>query len=102
MQYIPNIILLTRSIMSLIGVSKSNVTFLNHKDQYYRCYWLPENLCNGIELISQLERTTKKAAAELLIKAGFSSYMGNKITEQIKLDLRKIVRERGTDISKFI
>jgi hypothetical protein len=112
--------MLTRTIMSLIGVSKSNITFKNRKDEYHKAYWLPKNVCNGIELVALIERTSKKAPAELLMKAGLSSYMDGKITEQIKLDtaarernekpkrtrfafiLRKYARERGMDISKFI
>jgi len=63
---------------------------------------------------------TKKQAAELLMKAGLSSYMGGKIIEYIKNEraahelnqkikatrfvkiLRRYTRERGIDISQFL
>jgi hypothetical protein len=106
--------------MSLFGANKTNVTFLNHKDEYYKAYWFNKKLCDGVELIAAIERITKKQAAELLMKAGLSSYMGGKLTEYIKNDqaareqnqkikmtrfimvLRRYAREHGMDISKII
>jgi hypothetical protein len=106
--------------MGLFFTGKSNVTFLNHKDEYYTHYYFPENLCNGIKIVADIERTTLRNAAVQLMKTGLSSYMGDKVTEQIKLDnaarernekakrtrfafiLRKYARARGVDISKFI
>jgi hypothetical protein len=52
-------------------------------------------------LVVKIERISKKNAAELLMKAGLSSYMGEKLTRFV-LELRKLARERGYDISKFI
>ena len=74
----------TRSIMHLFSAKKSNITFINHKDLYFKHYWLSKNLCDGIEIVAAIERTSKKDAAEMLVKAGLSSYMGAKITEHIK------------------
>jgi predicted DNA-binding transcriptional regulator YafY len=106
--------------MSLFGANKPNVTRVNCKDQYYKNYYFPKNLCMGVELVAAIERVTKKQAAELLMKVGLSSYMGEKLTEYTKneqaareqkqkmkmtrfvLDLRKLARERGMNISKFI
>ena len=111
---------LTGSLMALFGTNKTNVTFLNHKDEYYKAYWLNKKLCDGIELIAKIEHTSKKQAAELLMKAGLSSYMGAKITKHIEdkraarelnqkvkltrfvLELRKLARERNCDISRFV
>jgi hypothetical protein len=71
-------------------------------------------------LVAAIERTSRKQAAELLMKAGLSSYLGGKITKHIEdkraarelnqklkltrfvLELRRLARERGMDISKFI
>jgi hypothetical protein len=50
------------------------VTRVNHKDEYYRDYF-NKKYCAG---------TTKKQAAELLINAGLSSYVGKKLTEYIE------------------
>ena len=106
--------------MGLFGAKKPNVTRLNHKDEYYKNYYFAKNLCDGIEFIAKIERTSKKRTAELLMKAGLSSYMGDKISEYIHsehiakeqnqkakitrfvLELRKLAREHGMDISKFI
>jgi hypothetical protein len=106
--------------MSLFGTNKPNVTRLNHEDEYYKAYWFNKKLCDGINLVAKIERVTKKQAAELLMKAGLSSYMGGKLTEYIKIEhaarepnqkikmtrfvmvLRRYAREHGMDISKII
>jgi hypothetical protein len=106
--------------MGLFGANKPNVTRLNHKDEYYKDYYFNKKFCDGIELVAKIEQVTKKQAAELLMKAGLSSYMGGKLTEYIKADylarelnqkikmtrfvmvLRRYAREHGMDISKFI
>lgn len=96
------------------------MTRLNHKDEYYKNYYFPKNLCDGVELIAAIERTSKKQAAELLMKAGISSYMGEKLAQYIKDEraarelnqrmkmtrfvqvLRRYARSQGVDISKII
>jgi hypothetical protein len=106
--------------MGLFGANKPNVTRLNHKDNYYKNYYFAKNLCDGIEIVAVIERVNKKQAADLLMKTGISSYMGDKLSEHIHsehvareqnqkvkithfvLELRKLARERGMDISKFI
>jgi len=70
--------MLTRSLMGLFVTKKSNITFLNRKDEYYRHYYFPKNLCTGIELVAVIENLNRKQAAELLMKAGLSRYMGEK------------------------
>ena len=70
--------MLTRSLMGLFVTKKSNITFLNRKDEYYRHYYFPKNLCTGIELVAVIENLNRKQAAELLMKAGLSRYMGKK------------------------
>lgn len=111
---------LTRSILGLFTANKPNMTRLNHKDEYYKNYYFNQKLCNGIRLVADIERTSKKQAAELLMRAGLSSYMGAKVTEQIEMEraarelnqkvkatrfvreLRKLAKSKGMDISKFI
>jgi hypothetical protein len=111
---------LTLSIMGLFVTKKRNTTFLNHKDEYHNHYWFNEKLCDGVEIIAAVERISKKDAAELLMKAGISSYMGDKISEYIHNEhvareqseslkisrfmmiLKRYAREQGMDISKFI
>jgi hypothetical protein len=106
--------------MGLFVTKKRNVTRLNHKDEYYRNYYFNKKLSSGIDLVAKIERTSKKQAAEMLMKAGLSSYMGSMISKQIELDriareqnqkakltrfvmvLRRYAKERGMDISKFI
>ena len=111
---------LTRSIVGLFVTKKTNITFLNHKELYYKHYWFPKNLCDGVDLVAAIERTSKKMAAQMLMERGFSSYMGDKVKQEIERQrsrrennqikspsrfailLRKMARERGIDISKFI
>jgi len=106
--------------MALFVTKKPNVTRLNHKEEYYRDYYFPQNLCTGIELVAKIEQTSKKQAAELLMKAGLSSYMGRKITDYIHSEqiareqnqkvkmtrfvtvLRRYAKAQGMDISKII
>jgi len=77
-------------------------------------------MCDGVELVSAIERISKKDSAEMLMKAGLSSYMGGKITDFIhdeeiarkinqKMQQTRFMRvikayakEHGMDISKFI
>ena len=73
-------------IKTLFSASKRNVTFANHKDKYYKDYWFPKNLCNGIKDVADLEQSSLQVAAVKLMKAGFSSYMGEKLAQQIELD----------------
>jgi hypothetical protein len=96
MKHTSKVRLLTRTVMVLFITKKPNITFLNHKDEYYRDYYFNEKLSNGIELVAQIERVTKKQAAELLMKAGLSSYMGSMISKQIEID--RIARELNQKI----
>ena len=66
---------------------------------------------DGIEWVAKIERATKKKAARLLIERGFSSWLSEKIKEELAikklesephltrfvLELRKLAKERGTD-----
>jgi transposase len=110
---------LTRSLMRLFVTKKRNVTRLNRKDDYYRDYYFKKKLSDGIELVAAIERTSKKRAAEMIMSAGFSSYMGEKITEHIRAEqaararnervqrnrfaqqMIRFARERGMDLKQF-
>jgi len=67
---------ITRSLMALFVTKKRTTTFITRKDEYYKNFWLNKTLCDGIKLVADIESRSKKAAAELLMKAGLSSYMG--------------------------
>jgi hypothetical protein len=106
--------------MGLFTANKPNMTRLNHKDEYYKNYYFNRKLCNGIRIVADIERTSKKQAAELLMRAGLSSYMDAKLTEHIEREraarelnqkvkatrflreLRKLAKSKSMDISKFI
>jgi hypothetical protein len=106
--------------MGLFGVNKLNVTRLNHKDEYYKNYYFDKKICDSIEIVAAIERTSKKRAADLLMRAGLSKYMGAKLAEYIKNEqaareqnqrikmthfimvLRRYAKDHGMDISKFI
>ena len=79
-----NVRALTRSLTGLFVTKKTNITFVNHKEDYFKSYFFNHKLCDGIDWVAKNELITKKAAAELLMKAGLSSYMGGKIIEYIK------------------
>ena len=106
--------------MGLFGTDKPNVTFLKRKDEFFKNYFFNKKLCDGIKLVADIERSSKKNAAELLMKAVLSSYMGGKLTKYIEderaareqnqkikmthfiMVLRKYARQHGMDISKII
>jgi hypothetical protein len=106
--------------MSLFGTQKTQNAHKLYADRYYKNYHLGKPLCDGIELVAKIERKSKKDAAELLMKAGLSSYTGAKLTEYLKDEraaqefhqrmrynrfvhvLRQYAREQGMEISKFI
>ena len=69
--------------MGLFGANKSNVTHLNHKEEYYNAYYFNHKLCDSDDIDALVERITKKQSAEMLMKASLSSYMGGKLTEHI-------------------
>jgi hypothetical protein len=93
-----NIGLLTRSLLGLFVTKKPNITFLMHKDAYYKAYWLDQKLSEGVELVAKIENLTKKDAASMLIQRGLSSYMGDKLTEHIKNE--QLAREQNTEVPK--
>ena len=114
----PKVRSLKRSLLGIFGVSKPNITFLNHKDLYYKAYWLTKNLSDGIELVAAMERTSKVRAANLLVAKGLSHYMRDKLDEFIKSECERVpirgrnrprssqiliryAREHGMDISKL-
>jgi hypothetical protein len=106
---------LTRSIMSLFGTKKQLSTYQRHPDEYYKLIWFDKKMFDGIAWVARFERVSKKKAARLLIERGFSSWLGEKIKEDLALreleskphltrfilSFRKFAREHGMDISKF-
>ena len=48
---------------AILGTFKPNVTRLKRKDLYFNSYYFPENICDGVDLVAALERTSKKDAA---------------------------------------
>jgi hypothetical protein len=112
--------LLIGSIMVLFGTNKTVNAHKLYPDEYNKHYYFNEKICNGIKFVADYERCSKKRAAEIIMQAGFSSYMGEKLTEYIESDrlarernekvkmtrfamlLRRYARGKGYDISKFI
>ena len=84
---------LTRSISGIFVTKKPNVTQLNHKDQYFKNYFFREGLCLGIEFVAEHQKCSKKAAAEHLMEAGLSQYMGELIGNE--LHAQRLANERG-------
>jgi len=97
-----------------------NKTRKLHPDEYYCNFYFTKNVGDGVELISKIEHSTKKAAANMLMELGMSAYMGSKITKSIqrgdistdpsqkaeitwfKRVMRRRARDQGKDISRFI
>jgi hypothetical protein len=111
--------LLIRSLSDLFCTNRTVNAHKLYPNEYYKHFYFTKPLFDGIELIAKIERTSKKDAAELLMKAGISSYMGDKISEYIHSEhvareqndakvsrfimfLKRYAREQSTDISKII
>ena len=50
----------------------------NHKDEYYREYYLNKKLFNSVDLAAKMECNNKKKAAGDDDEGGLSSYIGEK------------------------
>jgi hypothetical protein len=111
---------LTRSIMRIFLPKKPNVTINNHHNEYFTTVYIQKNMADGIAMVANIERISKKAAAHLLLTRGFSTYMGEMVGDELHRQrireeahlrktvswfvqvLRKAAKKRGYDISKFI
>jgi hypothetical protein len=63
------------SIKSVFNASKGNTTRINRPNDYFKNYYFSKNICDGIELIAEYERLTRKAVANKLIAEGLRQYM---------------------------
>jgi hypothetical protein len=106
--------------MALFGTNKQLSVKKRFPDAYYQPIWFDKKMFDGIELVAKIERMTKKKAIRSIFERGFSSYIGEKLHEAVKVEiavdelrrkpkatrfvreLRKFAAERGMDISKFI
>ena len=112
---------LTKRIKKLFGSKKRGTnTFMTRKNVYYSSYYFPKQICDGVDMVAAAELTSKKAAAEMLMRAGLSSYIGKKISDYIASEkiareqnqkvkmtrfvimLKRYAKNRGMDISKLI
>jgi hypothetical protein len=108
-----------RSARALLGLNKRNVTFLYHRDQYHKAYWLRNQLSDGVELVANIERISRKNAAEMLIEAGLGAYMAKQIKLGVESEIKmkelglprqpgrfrsmiiKRAKEQGLNVSKY-
>jgi hypothetical protein len=65
--------------MALFGTDRRNKMLVNRPDTYYKHVYF-KKIFDGIEIVADIERISKKRAADLPIKAGLSSYLGGKLT----------------------
>ena len=112
---------LAKRIKRLFGSKKrGTTTFITRKNDYYRSYYFPKQICDGVDMVAAVELTSKKAAAEMLMKQGLSKYMGAKLSEHLQnqriaeehnqkvrmtrfvMLLKRYAKRRGMDISKLI
>jgi hypothetical protein len=102
--------------MALFGTKKGVNPHTRYPDAYYGRVFFDKRMFEGIEWVARIERLSKKKAARLLIERGFSSYIGEKMKIELAirelerkpkltrfvLELRRLAKERGMDISKFL
>ena len=70
--------------MSLFRYKKQLSPHQIHPELYSKWYYITKQLGDGVEIVSKNERTNKKRAADLLMKAGPSSHMGATLTNCIE------------------
>ena len=52
---------LSRALTGLfVNRTNNNVTLLNHKEEYYKLYFSPRNLWDGIEMVARRNASAKK------------------------------------------
>jgi hypothetical protein len=61
---------LTSSLMGLFGANKTVNAHKMYPNECYKYFYFKKSLCDGINLVAKIERTSKKQTAELLMKAG--------------------------------
>jgi hypothetical protein len=102
--------------MALFAPKKDTNAHRRFPDAYYRNIYFDKGMYEGIAWVAKFEKVSKKKAARLLIERGFSSWLGEKIKEELAIKeleskphltrfvilLRKFAKEHGMDISKFI
>ncbi len=109
-----------RSIRNIFRPETHNKTRKLHPDEYYCNFYFTKNVGDGVEFISKIEHSTKKAAANILMERGISVYMGAKVTQSIQRGdlsgepeqkaertwfrrvMRRRARDQGFDISRII
>jgi hypothetical protein len=62
------------SIKSVFNASKGNTTRINRPNDYFKNYYFSKNICDGIALIAEDERLTKKAVADKFMAEGLRNY----------------------------
>jgi hypothetical protein len=110
---------LTLAIKHLFTDSDGNITRINHKEDYYKNYYFHKKLCEGIAWVAKQEKTTKKHAAEVLMRTGLENWIGEKMGQYITmqreaqqrgecirrppfiLELIRMARAQSYDITKF-
>jgi hypothetical protein len=102
--------------MALFAPKKETNAHKRFPDSYYRQIFFDKRMFEGIDWVAKLERMSKKKAARMLIERGFRSWIAEKIKTEMAirelerkphftrfvLELRRLAKERGMDISKFI
>ena len=61
-----------------------NVTRLNHRDIYYKHYYFPRNLCDLIDIVSWMDRISKKLRPKCRRKPGFQNTWIKKSASSLK------------------
>ena len=106
----------TRSIMALFSTKTTTNPHNRYPDAYFKTIWVSSKMFAGIDWVAKFERISKVRAANRLLERGFRSWIAEKIKAEMAirklerephltrfvLELRKLAKERGMDISKFI
>jgi len=88
--------------MSLFRHKKQLSPHQINPELYSICYYFTKQLSDGVEIVAKNERTSKKRAAELLMRAGASSYIGDKCQLSIENSENPLDYHRRLEYKRFV
>jgi hypothetical protein len=105
--------------MTLFHRKKKYNLHLTHPDLYFNAFYFTKQMCDGVGIVAESDHTSKKRAAELLMRAGFSVWVANKVKlfiedpeaqedfrkrleyNRFMRAMRKFAKENNFDLSRY-
>ena len=88
--------------MSLFRHKKRLSPHRKHPELYFNACYFTKQLSEGVGIVAESDRTSKKRAAELLMRAGASSYIGDKCKLSIENSENSLDYHRRLEYKRFV